>query len=114
MLIKMKNDQSSDLSEQAILEALLEQRKQIETRQQELKEQKESPVIRITSASPLKQEEKEEILRALERRITFEPEDIQYTVDERLIAGIRIQSRSYYYDNSLLRKLEDMRHHLIS
>lgn len=114
MLIKMKNNQSNNFSEKAVLDALLRQRKQIEARQEELKEQKESPVIRITSAHPLKEEEKAEILRALDRRITFEPEDIQYTVDERLIAGIRIQSRSYYYDNSLLRKLEDMRHHLIS
>lgn len=110
----MKSNQNTELSEKDILEALLKQRKQIETRQEELKEKKYSPVIRITSAHPLSQQDKEIIIKALGRVITFELDDIQYIVDERLIAGIRIQSRSYYYDNSLLRKLEDMRHHLIS
>ncbi|MDO5457228.1 MAG: F0F1 ATP synthase subunit delta [Atopococcus tabaci] len=110
----MKNNQSNEMNESDILEILLKQRQQIEAGQERLKEQKESPVIRITSAHPLSQQDKEVVLRALERIITFEQDDIQYIVDARLIAGIRIQSRSYYYDNSLLRKLEDMRHHLIS
>lgn len=69
-------------------------------------------IVRVTSAQHLTDEEKNEILEAIENVIPFDADKVQYHVEPSLIAGIRVQSSSYFYDNSLKRKLNDLDGHL--
>lgn len=69
-------------------------------------------VVRVTSAQQLTNEEREEILNAVSHVIPFDNDEVQYRVDPSMIAGIRVQSSSYFYDNSLKRKLNDLNGHL--
>lgn len=69
-------------------------------------------IVRITSAQQLTDEERRNILGAVEHVIPFDADKVQYRVEPSMIAGIRIQSSSYFYDNSLKRKLNDLDGHL--
>lgn len=76
------------------------------------KEQNQSEMLMITSAVPLTDEEKERIVRKF-LDITKKPlRRITTVVDPSLIAGVRIQSESYYYEVTGKKTLKELRRHL--
>lgn len=111
----MKNNEDSmvEYSEEQIVQTLFAHRKHNDHLHEELADTPDKAQVRITTAKPLSDQDKEKVITALGQALLFDPEAVQFKVDPRLIGGIRVQSRSYYYDNSLKRKLEDMRSHLI-
>ena len=75
-------------------------------------EQNQSEMLMITSAVPLTDEEKERIVRKF-LDITKKPlRRITTFVYPSLIAGVRIQSESYYYEVTGKKTLKELRRHL--
>lgn len=70
--------------------------------------------IKITSAQQLTENERTDILTALESVMPVDTSNVKYFVDPELIAGIRVQSSSYFYDNTIKRQLNDIDGHLHS
>ncbi|XJS11426.1 F0F1 ATP synthase subunit delta [Aerococcaceae bacterium WGS1372] len=64
--------------------------------------------LKITSAQQLTEEEKADILNAIQNVMPVDTNNVKYFVDPDLIAGIRVQSRSYFYDNTIKRQLNDI------
>lgn len=75
-------------------------------------EQRSNEKVRITSAQQLTEEERNEVIDAVSHVIPFDNGKVDFRVDPSMIAGIRVQSRTYFYDNSLKRKLNDLNGYL--
>ena len=68
--------------------------------------------VRITSAQQLTDEERKTVIDAVSHVIPFDNDKVDFRVDPSMIAGIRVQSTTYFYDNSLKRKLNDLNGYL--
>lgn len=68
--------------------------------------------VRITSAQQLTGEERKKVIDAVSHVIPFDNDKVDFRVDPSMIAGIRVQSTTYFYDNSLKRKLNDLNGYL--
>lgn len=111
----MKLDKNTSITEDQLLYQLASNNFQDQKKLEALirkSEQADSEVVSITSAQQLTEVERELILKAIGNVMPVNLEKVQYKVDPSLIAGIRVQSKSYFYDNSIKRKLSDLDGHL--
>lgn len=117
MRISMKIDKNnSSLTEEQLLYHLASSSASDRNKLLENFRLKESAgeAIIITSAQQLTENERADILTALESVMPVDTSNVKYFVDPELIAGIRVQSSSYFYDNTIKRQLNDIDGHLHS
>lgn len=68
-------------------------------------------VVRITSASPLDEEQKNRLKEMLEKKLNHQVE-LELAVDPSLIAGLRIETENATMDNSYAARLSTMKEQL--
>ena len=56
--------------------------------------------------------ERKTVIDSVSHVIPFDNDKVDFRVDPSMIAGIRVQSTTYFYDNSLKRKLNDLNGYL--
>lgn len=110
--MKIDNNQSSMTEEQLLYQLASSSFKDKEKLLESIRNSTpRSESVKITSAQQLTEEERNEILNAVENVMPVDKSNVQYLVDPSLIAGIRVQSSSYFYDNTIKRKLNDLDGH---
>ena len=65
-------------------------------------------LVKVFSAVPLSDEQKQAICKSVEKK-TGKHAEMHYTVDESLIAGLRVEADGKLFENSAKSKLEEVR-----
>lgn len=76
--------------------------------QKQVKEYKKTGIVRVTSALPLSEMEKEKIREKLLVTTPYEDVEIQYQVDESLIGGVILQLGDKVVDGSLKYRFSEL------
>ncbi|AQS53467.1 ATP synthase subunit delta [Jeotgalibaca dankookensis] len=80
----------------------------------ELEPENQSKIIKLTSAVPLRPEQKERIVTAFLNKINYTDEyEVIEVVDESVLGGVNLESDNFSYDNTLRNKLSQMKKHIL-
>lgn len=80
----------------------------------ELIESEESPInVTLTTAVPLSFDQRERIIRSFRKKTGDHHLFIHEEVDPSILGGVRLESENYYYDNTIAKKLEEMKDYLL-
>jgi len=75
----------------------------------ELEQRRELAISRITSATPLSSELRDELKKRIKKATGAKAVLLEATVDGSVIGGIRIETSSRVWDSTIVRRLVDLR-----
>lgn len=69
--------------------------------------------VKLTSAVPLKADQKTRIMEKMEKRIGDAAFFVTEVVDPAVMGGVRLESENHYFDNTIATKLKEMKRHIL-
>lgn len=70
--------------------------------------------VTLTSAVPLNTEQKERVIASFRKKVGGHHLFIHEVIDEDVVGGVRLETENYYYDNTIVKKLKEIKEFILN